>query len=61
MVATDVASRGIGMVDRNTALPPSRPSALCEASHTRLRFALSFSAFAAFWSRLDMILSSRMR
>lgn len=59
MVATDVASRGIGMVDRRSALPSPFPTSsidvvwlcFCEA----LLSADVRASAATFWSRLIMI------
>ena len=65
MVATDVASRGIGMVDRAIAHPPPSPGFLpfvsCGASCVPMLTAPLFSAYATIWSRLVMKLSSQAK
>ena len=58
MVATDVASRGIGMIDCEPALPcppPSPESMLCVSVHFAILSAKFSSVSAIFWSKLRFV------
>ena len=51
MVATDVASRGIGMIDHSTAPSSLSPFVSCGASCRSSLSAFVFSASTTLWSK----------